>query len=110
MVNLDMAHTLCMYTNVCCCTVEEGHVFCSLCEAYLSNSERGFSSSTARVFTNIRDNGYHDIFSPAIQQFEGRGSCGNGGAMRISPVALYGYKEEATLVEVGTCTHFSTDN
>ena len=98
-----------MHTNVCCCTVGESHVFCSLCEAYLSNSDRGFSSSTARVLTHIRDGGYQDLLTPATQQFEGRGSCGNGGAMRISPVALYGYKEEATLVEVGTCSHFTTD-
>ena len=31
---------------------------------------------------------------------KGEGSCGNGGAMRISPAALYGYNDDATLIEV----------
>ena len=30
-----------------------------------------------------------DTFGPAKRQFDGRGSYGNGGAMRISPAALF---------------------
>lgn len=75
-----------------------------MCEAYFSDTERGFSSSTARVFTKLRGNGYQDLLTPAKQQFMGQGSCGNGGAMRVSPAALYGYRDEAALIKVsGLC-------
>ena len=72
----------------------------SMCEAYFSDTERGFSSSTARVFTKLKDSNYQDLLTPARQQFMGQGSCGNGGAMRVSPAALYGYRDEATLIQV----------
>lgn len=75
-----------------------------MCEAYFSNPQRGFSSSTARVFTKLKGNGYQDLLTPARQQFMGQGSCGNGGAMRVSPAALYGCRDEATLIQVsGLC-------
>lgn len=42
------------------------------------------------VFHKLRNPKLKNVFQPAEEQFDGRGSFGNGGAMRISPVALFG--------------------
>jgi len=39
---------------------------------------------------------YLDPFQPAKQQFDGQGSYGNGGAMRICPAALFAFKDNDT--------------
>lgn len=41
------------------------------------------------VFHKLRALKFADPFKPASEQFNGTGSYGNGGAMRISPVALF---------------------
>ena len=41
-----------------------------------------------------------NIYRPATEQFMGEGSFGNGAAMRISPGALLGYKDDQKLIEV----------
>ncbi len=41
---------------------------------------------------------------PASQQFDGQGSYGNGGAMRIAPAALYGYNGD--IKQLNVCTTF----
>ena len=32
-----------------------------------------------------------DVYKPASEQFDGSGSYGNGGAMRVAPVPLFTY-------------------
>ena len=47
-------------------------------------------------------------FPPSLPSFlpfslpplQGEGSCGNGAAMRVSPVAIYGYNNDQLLIEV----------
>ena len=41
------------------------------------------------VFKLLSEADCLDTFGPAKRQFDGKGSYGNGGAMRISPAALF---------------------
>lgn len=69
-------------------------------EVYYSDPRRGYGQSVSSVFYKLRNTEYSDVFSPAMEQFKGEGSCGNGSAMRISPAALFGFKDDNILVEV----------
>ena len=51
------------------------------------------------MFTKLRFN-VNDVYQPAAEQFDGRGSYGNGSAMRVTPAALFAYKNNNTLIEV----------
>jgi poly(ADP-ribose) glycohydrolase ARH3 len=55
-----------------------------------------------------------DPVTPAREQFDGTGSMGNGGAMRVHPVALYAYAEGREAVvkharDTATITHAHKD-
>ena len=67
---------------------------------FFDDPRRGYGPSIGTVFAKIRNEEFDDIYDPAKAQFKGQGSCGNGSAMRISPVGLFGYKDEDTLVKV----------
>ena len=51
---------------------------------------RLYGSSIGALFKKMKATNFADPIKTASQQFSGRGSYGNGGAMRITPVALYG--------------------
>ena len=56
--------------------------------------ERGYGYNVTTVFDAINTGNYDgDIYRPAAAQFGGSGSYGNGGAMRIAPVALFQFVE-----------------
>ncbi|XP_076056758.1 ADP-ribosylhydrolase ARH3-like [Oratosquilla oratoria] len=64
---------------------------------YFAEPGRGYGGSVVEVFANLRASKFKDVYASAGIQFGGRGSYGNGGAMRVAPVALFGYsldKEE----------------
>lgn len=48
-----------------------------------------FLCSVKQVFQKLRANKFADILKPASEQFNGQGSLGNGGAMRVAPIALF---------------------
>ncbi|KAK5649651.1 hypothetical protein RI129_000680 [Pyrocoelia pectoralis] len=56
---------------------------------YFSEPRRGYGKNVVDVFAKLRSNKFDDIYKPANEQFAGMGSFGNGGAMRVSPLALY---------------------
>ncbi|KRX91631.1 Poly(ADP-ribose) glycohydrolase ARH3 [Trichinella pseudospiralis] len=59
-------------------------------ETYFSDKcNRGYGGSISQVFKKLRDSDFDDVFLPAEFQFNATGSYGNGGAMRVAPVALY---------------------
>ncbi|KRX49479.1 Poly(ADP-ribose) glycohydrolase ARH3 [Trichinella murrelli] len=59
-------------------------------ETYFSEKcNRGYGGSISQVFKKLRDSDFDDVFLPAEFQFDAKGSYGNGGAMRVAPVALY---------------------
>lgn len=45
-----------------------------------------------------------DVWKPAAEQFSGSGSYGNGGAMRVSPVALFAFKNYDSLIQIAEQT------
>lgn len=56
---------------------------------YFKEPKRGYGQNVVDVFHKLRKDKFVNIFKPASEQFGGSGSFGNGGAMRISPIALY---------------------
>lgn len=52
-----------------------------------------------KVFQKLRGNKFTDIISPAKEQFNGQGSWGNGGAMRVTPLALFCHKDYGKLLD-----------
>lgn len=69
-------------------------------KSYYQEPNRGYAMGVLAVFQKLRNNKCTDVLSPAREQFGGEGSWGNGGAMRISPVALFCYQNYDKLVEV----------
>ncbi|XP_067867420.1 ADP-ribosylhydrolase ARH3 isoform X2 [Heterodontus francisci] len=57
-------------------------------EEYKEHPNRGYGSGVIRVFKKLLSPNCNDVFKPAREQFKGKGSYGNGGAMRIAPIAL----------------------
>ncbi|XP_015910882.2 ADP-ribosylhydrolase ARH3 isoform X1 [Parasteatoda tepidariorum] len=51
--------------------------------------ERSYGAHVRHVFVALRKSNFEDVFLPAKNQFDGKGSYGNGAAMRIAPVALF---------------------
>ena len=76
-------------------------IACRMTKEFFDDPRRGYGPSIGTVFSKLKNSGFADVYGPAKEQFKGQGSCGNGSAMRISPVGLFGYKNEETLVEVG---------
>lgn len=66
---------------------------------YFSEPNRGYGQNVIEVFKKLRKNKFHDVCEPAQEQFAGSGSYGNGGAMRIAPVALYFYNNYDGMVD-----------
>ncbi|XP_033756833.1 ADP-ribose glycohydrolase ARH3-like isoform X2 [Pecten maximus] len=62
-------------------------------QEYFENPWRGYGRSVTTVFQKLQETECKDPFGPAEEQFEGNGSYGNGGAMRIAPAGLFGYKD-----------------
>uniref|UniRef100_A0A2M3ZD08 ADP-ribosylhydrolase ARH3 n=1 Tax=Anopheles braziliensis TaxID=58242 RepID=A0A2M3ZD08_9DIPT len=56
---------------------------------YFKEPRRGYGSAVCEVFRKLKQSKLSDPTGPAMAQFNGSGSFGNGAAMRVSPVALY---------------------
>lgn len=56
---------------------------------YFSSPSRGYGAGVSELFHQLKKNKFEDLLLTANQQYNGRGSFGNGAAMRISPVALF---------------------
>ncbi|KAK7905256.1 hypothetical protein WMY93_017863 [Mugilogobius chulae] len=62
---------------------------------------RGYGSGVIQVLKKLSCPRLSDVFQPARDQFNGRGSFGNGGAMRAAPFAL----AFPTATDVKRCSH-----
>ncbi|KAG8191421.1 hypothetical protein JTE90_020676 [Oedothorax gibbosus] len=60
---------------------------------YLKPEYRCYGLHVVRVFQALKETDFEDVFLPAKAQFNGSGSYGNGAAMRIAPIALFGCQE-----------------
>ena len=58
---------------------------------FMSDKKRGYGGGVRCVFNSWAECGinYKNVLVPSINQFDGSGSFGNGGAMRVAPVALF---------------------
>ncbi|XP_069029100.1 ADP-ribosylhydrolase ARH3 [Embiotoca jacksoni] len=55
---------------------------------YRASPGRGYGSGVIQVLKKLSSPQLSDMYQPARDQFNGRGSFGNGGAMRAAPFAL----------------------
>lgn len=56
---------------------------------YYENTHRGYGRAAAEVFHQLRKTNLKSPLQPARDLFNGIGSFGNGGAMRVAPVAIF---------------------
>jgi len=66
---------------------------------YFKEPHRGYGGNVVNVFKELKESRFVDVYAPASTQFNGSGSYGNGGAMRVAPVALF-YKNVTEMMEV----------
>ncbi|CAI5781690.1 Hypothetical predicted protein [Podarcis lilfordi] len=57
-------------------------------EEYKKDPDRTYGASVITVFKKLLRPKCRDVFEPARQQFNGKGSYGNGGAMRVAGISL----------------------
>lgn len=67
--------------------LDEDHLALSFAAEFRRRPDRGYGPGTASVLDRIA--GGEAWRQVATSQFEGKGSLGNGAAMRVTPVALY---------------------
>ena len=58
---------------------------------YFRSPDRGYGANVGEVFMKLKMENFQNPFGPAMNQFHGFGSYGNGAAMRVAPVSLFGY-------------------
>ena len=61
---------------------------------------RGYGGNVVEILPALGDLRVKDIYSPAESQFNGEGSFGNGGGMRIAPVGLCSAENLDRVIEV----------
>jgi len=69
-------------------------------EEYFRQPYRGYGRNVISVFEALKEDNCRNAFRPAEKQFDGLGSHGNGGAMRISPAALFSARQQPEAVDV----------
>ncbi|XP_031832245.1 ADP-ribosylhydrolase ARH3 isoform X2 [Nomia melanderi] len=69
-------------------------------KSYYQEPNRGYGPAVVTVFQKLRGNKFTDIVNPAKNQFNGQGSWGNGGAMRVTPIPLFCYQNFDKLVDI----------
>ncbi|KAF2360533.1 ADP-ribosylation/Crystallin J1 [Trinorchestia longiramus] len=56
---------------------------------YYKAPRRGYGENVVKVFATLKATNFKDVWAPAAVQFDGTGSYGNGGSMRVAPIALF---------------------
>lgn len=72
----------------------------------MAHPTRGYGYNVVTVLKRLGDRDLSDVFAPARNQFDGGGSYGNGGAMRVAPVALCGEDEVERVIQVYKFNHY----
>ncbi|XP_051843642.1 ADP-ribosylhydrolase ARH3 isoform X3 [Antechinus flavipes] len=57
-------------------------------QEYKKDPDRGYGAAVITVFKKLLNPKCMDVFEPARAQFNGKGSYGNGGAMRVAGISL----------------------
>ncbi|GLH00526.1 Putative adp-ribosylglycohydrolase posttranslational modification [Gryllus bimaculatus] len=96
----DTAMTKCLLNNILSNRgVEPRDLAKRFTVEYFNEPRRGYGQNVIDVFHKLRAEKFEDPFGPARAQFNGSGSYGNGGAMRIAPIALFYYKSLSDVIE-----------
>lgn len=85
---------------------------CYLCphrfaEEYKKEPNRGYGMAVVNVFKKLLSPKCSDVFEPARAQFNGKGSYGNGGAMRVAGIPLT-YSDVQDVKKVLFWAHWGT--
>lgn len=57
-------------------------------QEYKKDPDRGYGAGVITVFKKLLSPKCRDVYEPARAQFNGKGSYGNGGAMRVAGISL----------------------
>lgn len=57
-------------------------------QEYKKDPDRGYGAGVITVFRKLLSPKCRDVYEPARAQFNGKGSYGNGGAMRVAGIPL----------------------
>ncbi|CAL1279242.1 unnamed protein product [Larinioides sclopetarius] len=78
-------------------------------DEYFSQPKRGYGNNVIGVFHALKETNFEDVFLPGKMQFGGSGSYGNGAAMRIAPVALFGHgkTDESLQRDIEECSRIT---
>ncbi|XP_040193257.1 ADP-ribose glycohydrolase ARH3 [Rana temporaria] len=78
---------------------------------YFNDPDRGYGAGVIHVFEKLYSGEYSNVFTPAKEQFNGKGSYGNGAAMRAVAIPL-AFPNIADIIEYtktsGKLTHASS--
>jgi len=75
-------------------------LFYRFVDEFWREPNRGYGGNVISVFDALKRENCKNPYGPAERQFDGNGSYGNGGAMRISPAALFSIKRQPEEVDV----------
>lgn len=65
----------------------------------IQDPDRGYGAGVITVFKKLLNPKCRDVYEPARAQFNGKGSYGNGGAMRVAGISLaYGSVQDVQKV------------
>ncbi|GAB6024591.1 hypothetical protein CHUAL_009739 [Chamberlinius hualienensis] len=73
-------------------------------DTYFKESFRYYGGHIITIFAAWKRHGLVDVYQPAQLQFNGSGSYGNGGAMRVAPIALYHCNSHKDMIKLATLT------
>ncbi len=77
--------------------IDPDDLACEFARRYASNPDRGYGLSVRRVLENIAAGERWQL--AAVQIYDGNGSMGNGGAMRVAPLGAYHADDLSVVVE-----------
>lgn len=80
--------------------------FFRFADTYFNGRPRAYGANIGEVFEKLYRDAASDPFKPAREQFGGSGSYGNGGAMRVAPVALFYAHDRNEMIKVIYSTKF----
>jgi poly(ADP-ribose) glycohydrolase ARH3 len=82
--------------------IDQQHLGETFSQNFFQEPWRGYASGPPTIFSIVRDTGITYV-QAAKSLFGGRGSMGNGGAMRIVPVGLF-YHDSGNLYEIASAS------
>lgn len=73
-------------------------------QEYKKDPDRGYGAGVITVFKKLLSPKCRDVYEPARAQFNGKGSYGNGGAMRVAGISLaYSSTQDVQKVPTPPC-------